>query len=80
MIETRIMPVSRVVAILTLLSAQPIVRIILCVAGITVRLLLLKRPIFMAIETCGFLMFADERVVRCAVIKFSIYPFGRIVT
>ena len=79
MVEARVMPVTRVVTIAALIAAAAIVRIILFVAIKTGRGWRREGPVLMAVETGGFNMFAEQRVVRRIVIKLGLQPLGWLV-
>ncbi len=76
-VKARVVPSSRAVAVLALLAALAIVRIVLRMAVKTHRLCLLKRLILVAIETSGLSVAANERKLRRIVIKFDVQPATR---
>lgn len=64
-IETGIVPVGRIVTPLALRAAAAVVRIVLCMAAVTVRRRIRESMILVAIQADDLLMFADQGIVRC---------------
>ena len=76
MIETRVVPVAGVVAIFALLAAAAIVCIIFGVTVKARRGCIQERMVFVAVQTGGLLVFAEQWVVGCIVVEFGVRPFS----
>lgn len=77
MIEARVLPPCRLVAIAALVAAEPVMRIVFRVTAKARRRGVRKCSVSVAIETGRFLMFADKREIGRIVIKLDIQPAGR---
>jgi hypothetical protein len=79
-IETRIVPGDRTMAVATFIVASAIVHIVILVTGIAVSRRIQISRIFMAIQAGGFEMNADQWKIRRVVVEFGFLPIGRDVT
>ena len=77
MVEARIFPAGRIVAIAALLAALAVMCIVLRMAAVTRRRRVLEGLVRMAVETARLQVFADERIARVGVIKFHVLPTRR---
>ena len=79
-IETRVMPIGRIMAGLTLLSAAAVMRVVGFVTAETGTRRVRECSIRVTIEACSFLVLAKQREFRGVVVKFGVCPFGRFMT
>lgn len=79
MIEGRVIPVFRRMAPCTIVTTTAVMGVIFSVAADTSRWRARECTIFVTSEALGTLMFADQRKVRCRVIKPGVEPLGRLV-
>ena len=78
-IEARIVPATRAVAVAALIAATTIVCIVFRVTVVALRRGVLKRVVGMAVETCRLLVLADQRVVGRVVVELDVEPLrGRM--
>ena len=77
MVKRCVMPVSRLMAVAALLSAAPIVRIIVGMAAEACRGGVGKGMIGMAVETARCCMAADQREIGLLVVKRHVFPARR---
>ena len=78
-IETRVIPSSRAVAVLAFLAALAIVRVVFRVAAVTGRRCVLERLIFVAGKALRFPVETDQREVRHVMIELDVEPAaGRV--
>ena len=78
-IETRIVPGNRVMAVATLVPASSFVIVVVLVAGIAVSRRAQVGRILVAVEAGRFNMLAEQREVGSAVIKFRVLPIGGVM-
>lgn len=79
MIEARVMPVSRVVTTLTLLTTTAVMCVIGLVAAKTVSRRVREGAVLVTIQTCRLLMLAEQRKFCDVVVKLGFDPFGRLM-
>jgi hypothetical protein len=79
-IETRVAPVGRVMAIFTLLAGAALVNVVIAVTGEAGRRRVLMRLVFVAVPAFHLTMLADQREVRRVVIERRVDPVIRVVT
>jgi len=79
-IETRVVPSSRPVAVLAFFAALTIVRVVFRVAAVTCRRCVLERLIFVASKALRVPVQTDQREVRHVMIEFDVEPAGGRVT
>lgn len=77
MIEARVVPTGRAVAVFTLLPASTVVSVIAGMAAVAGRRSVLESLVFVAGEALGFLVESDQRKPRHVMIKFDVEPAGR---
>lgn len=77
MIETRVVPIRRIVAIFAVFSASSVVGIILLVASEAGRRRQSESVVRMAIQTSDFLVLAEQRVIGRVVVEFDLLPISR---
>lgn len=75
-IETRVSPGCRVVAVFALFAATAIMNVIVGVAADTGRWRILKRLIHMTVTAGRFQMAANQGVISRIVVEFDVLPFG----
>jgi len=80
MIEARVVPVGRVMAILTLLPGATFVNVVAGMTGKAGRRRVLVRLVLVAIPAFRLTMFADQREVRRVVIESRVGPAAGFVT
>lgn len=78
-VEARVLPPRRLVAVAALVAAEPVMRIVLRVTAKARRRRVRKCPVLVAVETGRFPMFTDQRETGRIVVKFDIEPAGRRV-
>ena len=79
-VETRIFPRARVVAAFALFAASSLVRVVLGVTTEATCWRILMRLILVAVGAFRLKMFANQREVRCVVVKLHVGPVARTVT
>jgi hypothetical protein len=80
MIEAGVVPVCGVVTGLALLTAATVMRVILGVTSVACGRRILIGFVLVAVETSGFLMLSDERIVGRVVIEGCVFPLSGLVT
>lgn len=76
-IEARIVPAPRAVAVAAFIAAAAIVRIVFCMTVVAFRRRVPERVIGVAVEACRFLVLADQRVPGCIVVELDVQPLRR---
>ena len=74
MVETRVFPARRAVAVFALPATPPIVRVVLRMTAIARRRRVLKTVVLVAIEAARFVMMTNERKTRRVMIKLDVRP------
>jgi hypothetical protein len=78
-IETRVIPSGRAMAVLAVLAASTIVRVIFRVAAVTGRRCVLERLVFVASKALCFPVQTDQREARHVMIELDVEPArGRV--
>jgi len=75
-VEARIVPANRAMAILTLLAALAVMDVVIGVAARTRRWCVLEGLVFVTAETRGIQMLADQRKAGRVMIIFNVEPAG----
>lgn len=79
MVETRIVPIRRVVTLRAIVAAAAVMGIVLRVATETRGRRFWKGPVFMTIETRRLQMLAKQRVIRRRMVELAFQPFRWLV-
>lgn len=79
-VETRVEPAGWLVAIAAFIAATTVVGVVLGVAAKAGGWRVGERIVRVAVEAGRLLVFADQRVTGCAVVKLHVQPASRSVT